>query len=223
MELLTLSNTKLLKGEKRGYMSWILHLAPADLSGREVCPKRSPGCSAACLNTAGRGNQNSVQTGRLRKTAMYWDQRVEFMALLVNNIGRAVKQAAKLAMTPCVRLNGTSDVPWEKLQHNGKNVFELFPDVQFYDYTKILGRKIAAYPNYHLTFSRAENNDKDVAKAIAAGMNVAVVFRTLPEQYMNLDVVAGDNDDLRFLDPANVIVGLTAKGRGKKDTSGFVV
>lgn len=223
MELLTLSNTKLLKGTKRGYMSFVLHLAPGDLSGREVCPKRTPGCTAACLNTAGRGKQNSVQRGRLRKTAMYFDQRDAFMHLLINNIGRAVRQAERADMTPCIRLNGTSDIPWKRVRVDGKNVFELFPDVQFYDYTKILERKVTALPNYHLTFSRAENNDSDVERAIAAGMNVAVVFREVPETYQGLPVISGDEDDLRFLDPAGVIAGLKAKGRAKKDTSGFVV
>jgi len=223
MELLTLSNTKLLKGTKRGYMSFVLHLAPGDLSGREVCPKRTPGCTAACLNTAGRGKQNSVQRGRLRKTAMYFDQRDAFMHLLINNIGRAVRQAERADMTPCIRLNGTSDIPWKRVRVDGKNVFELFPDVQFYDYTKILERKVTALPNYHLTFSRAENNDSDVERAIAAGMNVAVVFREVPDTYQGLPGISGDEDDLRFLDPAGVIVGLKAKGRAKKDTSGFVV
>jgi len=164
-----------------------------------------------------------VQRGRLRKTAMYFDQRDAFMHLLINNIGRAVRQAERADMTPCIRLNGTSDIPWKRVRVDGKNVFELFPDVQFYDYTKILERKVTALPNYHLTFSRAENNDSDVERAIAAGMNVAVVFREVPDTYQGLPGISGDEDDLRFLDPAGVIVGLKAKGRAKKDTSGFVV
>ena len=223
MELLTLSNTKLLKGNKRGYMSFILHLAPGDLSGHEVCIKRSPGCTTACLNTAGRGKMNSVQRGRLRKTVMYFEQRDQFMALLVNNIRRGIAQADRAGLDACFRLNGTSDIPWETVRINGQTVFELFPPVQFYDYTKILGRRTAQYPNYHLTFSRAENNQRDVARAVAAGMNVAVVFREQPETYLGLPVVSGDVDDLRFLDPAGRVVGLTAKGRARRDTSGFVV
>jgi hypothetical protein len=223
MELLTLSNTKLLKGTKQGYMSFILHLAPGDLSGHEVCVKRSPGCTTACLNTAGRGQMNSTQRGRVRKTMMYFEQRDQFMALLVNNIQRGCAQADRAGLTACFRLNGTSDIPWERVRVRGQTVFELFPEVQFYDYTKIPGRKVSAYHNYHLTFSRAENNDRDVARAVAAGMNVAVVFRTLPDTYLGLPVVSGDVDDLRFLDPAGRVIGLTAKGRGRRDTSGFVV
>ena len=100
--------------------------------------------------------------------------------------------------------------------------FEMFDYVQFYDYTKVLGRKVAKYKNYHLTFSAADGNDADVDKAIAQGMNVAMVFDKVPETYMGRPVIDADEDDLRFLDPKGVIAGLKAKGRAKKDTSGFV-
>jgi hypothetical protein len=223
MTLLTTNNTKLLKGNGRGYMSFVLHLSPADSSGTEVCPKRSPGCTAACLNTAGRGMMHRVQAGRLRKTRLYLEDREGFMDQLVWDIKASIRRAERNDAIPCFRLNGTSDVPWERVRIGGKNVFQLFPDVQFYDYSKLHNRKVGQYKNYHLTFSRSENNDKDVAKAIAAGMNVAVVFRELPETYMGLPVISGDEDDLRFLDPPNHIVGLKTKGRARKDASGFVV
>lgn len=223
MELLTTNNTKILKGSGRGYISFIMHLAPAASSGREVCPKRSPGCTTACLNTAGRGMMHTVQAGRLRKTLMYHEDRAGFMAFLISDMLAGIRKADREGVTPVFRLNGTSDIPWERVRFDGLNVFEIFPAVQFYDYTKILNRKVSAYPNYHLTFSRSENNDRDVARAIAAGMNVAVVFNELPATYLGLPVISGDEDDLRFLDPKNVIVGLTAKGRARKDTSGFVV
>ncbi len=98
---------------------------------------------------------------------------------------------------------------------------------QFYDYTKILGRKVSEISNYHLTFSAADGNDIDVTKAVAQGYNVAVVFgikKTLPmpEDYVGMPVFNGDDSDLRFLDPKGVVVGLYAKGKAKKDTSGFV-
>lgn len=223
MKLLTVNNTKILKGAGRGYMTFILHLAPADSSGVEVCPKRTPGCTTACLNTAGRGKMHKVQAGRLRKTRLYHEDRESFMAQLIWDIRAGIRKAQREDAIPCFRLNGTSDIPWERVRVDGKNVFEIFPDVQFYDYTKMLNRKVSAYKNYHLTFSRAENNDRDVAKAIAQGMNVAVVFRELPETYLGLRVVDADDDDLRFLDPTNVVLGLKAKGRAKKDTTGFVV
>ncbi len=230
MKLLSTANPKIQKGTKLGYLSFILHLAPATLSGKETCPKRTQGCTAACLNTAGRGgmfrkgeNTNMIQQARIRKTKMFFEQRDEFMAQLIKDIRLGIKQAAKLGLTPVFRLNGTSDLSWEKYEAaNGKNIFELFDYVQFYDYTKVLGRKVSGIKNYHLTFSAADGNDADVAKAVAQGMNVAAVFDKLPEQYMGRPVINADDTDLRFLDPVGVIAGLKAKGRAKKDTTGFV-
>lgn len=229
MKLLSTANPKIQKGTKLGYLSFILHLAPATLSGRETCPKRTAGCTAACLNTAGRGGMfrkgettNIIQQARIRKTRYFFEARDYFMNDLYADIQKGIKQAKKLGLTPVFRLNGTSDLAWEKYTINDKNIFELFPDVQFYDYTKVLGRKVSAYKNYHLTFSAADGNDADVAKAVSAGMNVAMVFDKLPEAYMGREVINADDTDLRFLDPKGVIAGLKAKGRAKKDTSGFV-
>lgn len=230
MKLLSTGNPKLMKGEKKGYLSFVLHLAPADLSGKEVCPKRTAGCTAACLNTAGRGGMfkpggtNAIQQARLRKTKMFFEQRDAFMADLVKDIKLGIKQAEKKGMIPAFRLNGTSDLSWEKYEvADGKNVFQLFPEVQFYDYTKVLGRKVSDIKNYHLTFSNADGNLNDVMAAQKAGLNIAVVFDKLPQKYLSWVVVDGDETDLRFLDPKAVIVGLKAKGRARKDTSGFVV
>jgi hypothetical protein len=230
MKLLSTANPKIQKGTKLGYLSFILHLAPADLSGKEVCPKRTAGCTAACLNTAGRGgmfkrgeNTNMIQKARIRKTQEFFADRDAFMLQLIKDIKSAIKQAAKLDLTPVFRLNGTSDLSWEKYKVDGKNIFEIFPDVQFYDYTKVLGRKVADYKNYHLTFSAADGNDADVNKAIAQGMNVTVVFDKIPAEYKGKPVFNADETDLRFLDPKGVVLGLKAKGRAKKDRTGFVV
>ena len=228
MKLLSVGNPKLMKGEKKGYLSFVLHLSPADVSGYETCPKRTAGCTAACLNTAGRGGMfkpggtNTIQEARKRKTKMFFEQREEFLSTLKNDIRKAIKQSEKKGLIPVFRLNGTSDIPFEKY-----GIFEEFPEVQFYDYTKILGRKVKNIPNYHLTFSAADGNDKDVEKAIEQGYNVATVFglkktQPMPETYNGRPVFNGDDSDLRFLDPKGVIVGLYAKGKAKKDTSGFV-
>jgi len=230
MKLLSTANPKIQKGTKLGYLSFILHLAPAKLSGYNTCPKATAGCEAACLNTAGRGGMfrkgettNIIQQARIRKTKMFFEQRDEFMAQLVKDIHLGIKQAAKLGLTPVFRLNGTSDLAFEKYEvAHGKNIFQLFDYVQFYDYTKVLGRKVAHIPNYHLTFSAADGNDADVTKAVAQGMNVAAVFDKLPEQYLGREVINADEHDLRFLDPKGTIAGLKAKGRAKKDTTGFV-
>jgi hypothetical protein len=239
MKLLSTGNPKILKGLKEGYNTYILHLAPASLSGYNTCPKATAGCIAACLNTAGRGgmfkkgeNTNVIQQARIRKTKMFFENRESFMALLVKDIELAIKQSEKKNLIPVFRLNGTSDIAFEKYEviRNGvkfKNIFDAFKEVTFYDYTKILGRKIQQYDNYSLTFSAADGNDVDVTRAMKEGLNVAVVFgvkktESLPESYNGVSVFNGDESDLRFLDPKNVVVGLYAKGKAKKDTTGFV-
>lgn len=231
MSLLTVGNPKLLKGQAQGYLSSVLHFAPADLSGKEVCPKRTKGCTDACLNTAGRGGifkkgetTNVIQQARIRKTKYFFQNRSAFLSELLKDIVKTIKKAEKQNLIPVFRLNGTSDLSWEKYEIlEGRNIFQMFPQVQFYDYTKINNRKVSHIPNYHLTFSAADGNDMDVRIAISNGMNVAVVFHNVPETYLGRPVINGDETDLRFLDPKGVIVGLKAKGKAKKDTSGFVV
>ena len=188
MKLLSTGNPKILKGMAQGYNTYILHLAPANVSGYETCPKRTAGCTAACLNTAGRGGMfkrgestNVIQEARKRKTRLFFENRTEFMRLLVADIELAIKQSKRLGLVPVFRLNGTSDLSFEKYEvvRNEKlfrNIFSAFAEVQFYDYTKVLGRKVTAIENYHLTFSAADGNDADVVKAIQQGYNVATVF-----------------------------------------------
>jgi len=229
MKLLSIGNPKILKGMKQGYMTYILHLAPADVSGYNTCPKATAGCKAACLNTAGRGGMfkkgettNVIQQARIRKTKFFFEDRENFLATLKDDIRKAIKQSEKKGLIPVFRLNGTSDIAWEKY-----GVIQEFPNVQFYDYTKILGRKVNGLANYQLTFSAADGNDLDVRRAIKEGYNVATVFgikksQPMPETYEGMPVFNGDDSDLRFLDPKGVVVGLYAKGKAKKDTSGFV-
>jgi len=231
LKLLSTANPKIQKGTKLGYLSFILHLAPSTLSGHNTCPKATAGCISACLNTAGRGGMfkrgettNMIQQARIRKTNLFYADRAAFMSQLVKDIELAIKQAAKAGLTPVVRLNGTSDLSWEKYSVDGfDNIFARFPQVQFYDYTKILGRKVKGIENYFLIFSKADGNDADVALAMAAGMNVAAVFDRVPDTYNGVNVIDADEHDLRFLDPKGVVAGLKAKGRAKKDYSGFVI
>jgi hypothetical protein len=229
MKLLSVGNPKILKGMKQGFMTYILHLAPADVSGYNTCPKATAGCKAACLNTAGRGGMfkrgestNVIQEARKRKTRFFFEDRENFLATLKDDIRKAIRQSEKKGLIPVFRLNGTSDISWEKY-----GVIQEFPNVQFYDYTKILGRKVNGLANYHLTFSAADGNDLDVLRAIKEGYNIATVFgikknSPMPETYNGVPVFNGDDSDLRFLDPKGVVVGLYAKGKAKKDTSGFV-
>lgn len=226
-KLLSTANPKIQKGTKLGYLTFILHLAPADLSGKETCPKRTAGCTAACLNTAGRGGMfkrgettNVIQRARIRKTKYFFNDRDAFMMDLYKDIQKAIKFAEKQDLIPVFRLNGTSDLSWEKytVGSTDMNLFQLFPNTQFYDYTKVLGRKVSQYFNYHLTFSKADGNDSDVAEALLQGMSVVAVYDKIPE-----GVPSADETDLRFLDAKGVMLGLKAKGRAKKDYSGFVI
>jgi hypothetical protein len=223
VKLLTIGNTKTVKGETLGYMTFIMHLAPSTLSGYNTCPMASAGCASACLNTAGRGRFTATQEARIRKTKMFFENRDAFMLQLVKDIEAAIRKASREGMTPVFRLNGTSDIRWETVPVPGfRNIMERFPTVQFYDYTKLTNRRdIPA--NYHLTFSRSESNDGYVVEMLNRGMNVAVVFDTLPEMYLGAKVIDGTETDLRFLDEKGVIVGLLAKGKAKKDTSGFTI
>jgi hypothetical protein len=213
-----------MKGEKYGYKTYILHLAPSLISGFQTCPKASAGCAAACLNKAGMGAFSNVQQARINRTKMFFEDRFNFMLQLVKEIKSAKKKADKEGLKLLVRLNGTSDINFIKIRVGDyRNLFEMFPDVQFYDYTKLIVNSETIPSNYHLTFSKSESNDRDVSAAIRNGLNVAVVFDKLPETYLGRPVVSGDESDIRINDPKNVIVGLLAKGPAKRDQSGFVV
>ncbi len=231
-KLLSTANPKIQKGTKMGYLSFILHLAPADVSGYNTCPKATAGCKAACLNTAGRGGMfkkgettNMIQQARIRKTKYFFEDRDGFMKDLYHDIVKAKKFAERKGLIPVFRLNGTSDLSWEKYEvgTTGMNLFQLFPTTQFYDYTKVPKRKVEGIDNYHLTFSQADGNGKDADWAISKNMNVTVVFDKIPAEYKGKPVFNADDTDLRFLDPKGVVLGLKAKGRAKKDRTGFVV
>jgi hypothetical protein len=225
MKLLTTQNYKTTKGEKLGIMTGILYLSPAKISGYEVCPRRSEGCTKSCLYSAGRGAFNTVQKSRVAKTKMFFEQRDAFMDQLRKDIKSLVNKANKQNMVPAIRLNGTSDIEWTRL-----GIVDEFPDVQFYDYTKVLNRVTKERPsNYHITFSKNESNDVECLAAIKAGVNVAVVFDTkkgedLPKTWNGAPVYDGDDTDVRFLDPkGGYVIGLRAKGKARKDQTGFVV
>jgi hypothetical protein len=235
MKLLNIDkNAKTVKGQKKGYMTAILYLAPAKESGFEVCPMSTAGCRAACLYTAGRGAMGVTQKARIAKTRFFFEHRAEFMLQLAKEIYAFKAKAEKAGLIPCVRLNGTSDIVWEAVKFGplDLNIMDSFSNVQFYDYTKRHNRTNLPR-NYHLTYSLAENNDALAYHALNNGMAVAAVFRS-PEAVQNYirtgytlagcptPVVDGDESDLRFLDGRSVIVGLYAKGKARKDTSGFV-
>jgi len=218
------NNAKTVKGQKKGYKTAILYLAPSTQSGFNVCPQASEGCKKACLYTAGHGAFNNVQQGRINKTRWYIQERTTFMAQLRKEITNHIKNCSNKGFIPCIRLNGTSDISFENT-----GIFEQFPNVQFYDYTKIYKRALkyvnGQYPsNYHLTYSLNEDNYKEAFDILLRGGNISAVFRNeLPQTYKGYKVINADETDLRFTDDNNVICGLMAKGQAKKDYSGFVL
>lgn len=227
--LLSISaDSKTIKGEKIGYLTGILYLAPANTTKYNTCSMAHKAqCAKACLYSAGRGAFNNVQQSRIDKTLYFYEARDEFMAQLFKNIKALIKKAESKGLKPLVRLNGTSDIRWENVPFEGATIFEAFPNVQFYDYTKDANRKDLPV-NYDLTFSYSgvESFKPYVFKAQSKGMRMAVVFRkesSIPTTFKGINVVSGDNSDVRHLDEQGVIVGLYAKGKAKTDTTGFVV
>jgi hypothetical protein len=231
-------NAKAEKAADFGYYNVIHYLAPADIAGvGDVCSHRSLACTAACLGWhsghAAIGETNNVRDARLAKTRAFMTDRQNYLVRMVMEIARARRRAAELGLTLCVRLNGSSDIAWEgiRLQPSGKTIFEIYPDVQFVDYTKNPRRFDRSLPaNYYLTFSRSETNEANALALLERGFNVAVVFEARPLSWRGHVCIDGDQHDLRHLDPraeqgaAGYVVALTPKGRrAKADQSGFVV
>ena len=231
------SNPKVAKNMKSGVMTFPLHLAPAELSGFNVCPKSTAGCREGCLHTAGNPLYMDGKTkARIARTVLYFTNRGLFLNLLRAEIDAGIRKAHRANMAPAFRLNATSDIPWERVAFpitaGGGGVVDYITrnGGEVYDYTKRANRVPPA--GYHLTFSLAENNDSDAAQWLAGGGNVAVVFDTkkgqaLPGTLILGDrawpVIDGDLSDYRPGDPSPCIVGLRAKGDAIGDTtSGFV-
>lgn len=225
MKLLSDGNTnaKTIKSNKvqDKFLTAILYLAPHTTAGKKnVCPKSSKGCRKACLFTAGRGVFHNVMQARKRKTNFYFNDERGFLDQLSEDITRFSAKCKRLGKKPAIRLNGTSDILWERT-----GIIDRFPKVRFYDYTKVARRFTRPRPkNYFLLFSQHENNSTDAQRIASRGHNVAVVFKgEMPKTYLGRKVINGDKHDLRFLDKKGVVVGLTAKGKAKRDTEGFVI
>ena len=229
MKLLTTNNAKTIKGEKQNYKTYILYMSPAYQNDKNInlCSHATKGCIESCLFKSGFGGiYTSVQNARIRKSNYFLNDRTNFLLQLKKEIQNAIKnqkQDEKLAF----RLNGTTDINFEKFKiEDNKNIFELFPNVQFYDYTKNYVRleKRILPKNYHITFSRSETNEAKAIEMLNLGYNSAFVFDKLPTSYKGFKVVDGDKNDLRFLDEKNVIVGLKYKkltGKGADNSQGI--
>jgi len=242
--LLTFNNAKTTKGENiidtesgLSYKTAILYLSAfkQNSKGINICSHASKGCAESCLVGSGHGGMiPQVFNGRVKKTEYFLSNRVDFLFQLKEEIEKNIKKfEGKNKLV--IRLNGTSDLTWEKFKvfEGGKNIFEVFENLTFYDYTKNWTRFDKVLPsNYHLTFSRSETNEAKAIELLKRGFNVAMVFTKLPETYKGFKVINADENDLRFLDEKNVICGLkfkklTGKGGGEKNIqaikNGFVI
>lgn len=245
------TNAKTVKGQSKGYMTAVLYLLPAELSGVNLCPlAETAGCDVGCLNTAGRGGiakdratftapngveipDNAVQRARLRRSLMFQYDRDGFMLQLWEEIIAARNMAERRGLTLVVRLNGTSDIRWEDIPAapvSNAPIFTVFRDIQFYDYTKIPNRRRALkYRNYHLTFSYSDKPEfapiiVQALQTYGERVNFAGVFNgEIPTYFMGRWTINGDEHDLRFTDTPNRFVALKAKGRAKQDRSGFTI
>lgn len=210
------------KGNALGIATAILYLTP----DHELCPMaRTAGCAHVCLVSAGRGAMSSVQAGRLRKTKLYRADPTAFVDMLADDVFRFVRWSERKGLVPAIRLNGTSDITWENVRGtSGKSLMDTFPHVQYYDYTKRVGRKVP--DNYDLTFSYSDapKYRRQALKALQAGMRFAVVFHPhLPEKFLGRPVVDADSHDARFTEPADVVSGLRAKGHAKRERNDLTV
>ena len=194
---------------------------------------KAANCMDNCLKTAGRGVFPNVQASRQRKTDFWMSNPTEFKAQLVAELEALIRKAHKQGKTARVRLNCFSDISWElqSCTRNGKpfkGIPQAFPEIEFYDYTKLANRLGKTPANYSLTFSYSGvstyANQVKLAQS-SSDTNMAVVFhgKELPVTFMSRKVIDGDLHDARIDDPKGVIVGLRAKGTARKDVSGFVV
>ena len=252
-KIFSTDSAKAIKAQGFGYLNAIHYMAPYKQSGVNLCSHASPGCIALCLGwesgqasmVANDADLNSVRLSRIAKAQRFMRDRANYMLDFVRAVDLEIAHAAKMQVKLCVRPNGATDIAYEgvrfdierdkrgravavKLNGNGKNIFDHYPAVEFVDYTKNDKRFDRALPaNYHLTFSRSETNEAKATELLARGVNVAVVFESLPSEWQGFTVIDGDLHDLRQLDPRGArgfVIGLTPKGRkAKRDQSGFVV
>lgn len=228
------SSAKLVKNKKvSNNYTYIIYLAPYNLSGYNVCPHSTPECRLGCLNTSGRvkmemaSNRSVIQDARITKTKLFFEHNTFFLMWLVAEMKSFQAKAKRDGYAFSARLNGTSDIEWENYKLDGKNIFQHFPDVQFYDYTKNAARLLKPLaPNYQLTYSyTGRNNSEKLAQTILSkGQNVAVIYNqpkgsALPKTWNGYPVIDGDLTDYRPNDGKGVVVGLRWKNIGNKEAN----
>ena len=199
-----------------------MYLAPAKLSGHNVCSHSTPECRLGCLNTSGRAGIEEfsgitkIADCRIKKTKLFFEHTAFFMQWLIAEIKMAQAKAIRDNYFFSVRLNATSDINWANVLVDGQNIFQIFPQVSFYDYTKNPSKFANKASNYHLTLSYTGRNWLACEELLKQGVNVAMVFKAknvidLPTQFLEYQVINGDLTDYRISDAKGIIVGLKWK------------
>jgi hypothetical protein len=223
------SSAKMIKNKKvSGQYTYLIYLAPAKQSGYNVCSHSTPECRLGCLATSGHAGMELIAGGsriknsRIKKTRLFYENPAYFMAWMFAEIDYYQRKAKKDGFGFSIRLNGTSDIDWANVKVNGKNVFETFSNVMFYDYTKNPNKFINKPSNYHLTFSYTGRNWNACEAILERGGNIAVVFnidkkKPLPAMYKGYTVLNGDMTDYRPADKKGAVIGLYWKRIADKD------
>lgn len=237
--IFSVDSAKAVKAQSFGYLNGIHYMAPHRTAGvGDLCGHASAGCIALCLGLySGQAAMvkddsdlegNSVRKSRADKARRFMRDRQSYLADVFHAIELLVNRAKRMGLKLCIRMNGSTDIAWEGIRYKGRNVFDTFPDIDFVDYTKNPNRFSKPLPrNLHMTFSRSEMNESQCLELLNRGVNVAVVFESVPKRWHGFKVIDGDKHDLRQLDPRGrkgTVIGLLPKGlKAKRDVSGFVV
>lgn len=231
------SSAKMIKNQKvSNNYTYILYLSPAGTSGYDVCPHSTPECRIGCLASSGRVKMelrskdkiNTIQSARVKKTRLFFEHREFFLNWMIAEIKTFQEKAKKDGYDFSIRLNGTSDIEWEHIEIYGETIFDIFPEVQFYDYCKNPARMLSKKPkNYHLTFSYNGRNENITKRILERGGNVAVIYdipkgKELPSNWNGYPVIDGDLTDYRPNDPKGTVVGLRWKDIGNRNDNEYV-
>jgi hypothetical protein len=217
-------SAKLMHSQKFSHQyTYAFYLAPANTSGYNVCSHSTPECRLGCLATSGHagmeiksGNCSRIKDARIKKVKLFYENPEYFINWMIAEIKVYQRKAIKDNFFFSVRLNATSDIDWQNVLINGQTIFEIFPDVPFYDYTKNPNKFDNKADNYHLTLSYTGRNWDLCEALLKKGVNIAMVFNVkhekyLPAMYKGYSVINGDLTDYRVDDAKGIIVGLKWK------------
>lgn len=228
----TKQSAKMMASFRHNVNTYCVYLAPYNLSGRNVCPMGEH-CAPHCLNESGHNkiekfsSKNTIEKSRIKKTNLFYDDRETFMKLLIYEIAKEQRYAISHGMDFAVRLNGTSDLSPVAYKYNGMNILEIFPTIQFYDYTKVPNRfnLLSVYQNYDITFSFDGYNWDDCEYYLKRGGKVAVVFesKVFPTSFKGFPLVDAHDYDMRYLDPKGHVCWLPYHPTTKDYVSGKYV